>query len=561
MTKVHEIFGNFGEEMNMIELAYLYTLNDYTTSMEDERTFSKYGLTRGYFPSGDPPGLEPPSNFENFNAELVSCIKEVFNKSEVVINKPSFYDGAVQSHKNKLHHFPCQSLRKFPSCNSYCSWHEKYFIQNNKEELFTIMKYALPQRMIKLDTTDSEQKVAKKIFGDSHVKESPKLITPISMAIFCHKIDDGFLGDEIGINQKVCNDFFPTPTDQGICLTRNFKLDDIMKFETSYETVFETSQQVPNSNINGGTLWSETTLVIFTDATNFLSQSYPRESNIDLGEIQLQLHQPNELGKMLTESNYEENLVPLKLHRGTEYFISIDPKGQIVSQEMKDLEPMERKCYLEGEVSDSSLFKVYTENNCKYECLVSLAKERCKCIPWDFFSKERNEQECDVFGRSCFYDALANLTQAPENNCKHCIQECDFIKYNKRITKEQTFPVEYYTDDFFEDYLFDNNNTFAETGFKKGFDSFTNRRISSSPGDSNEYSILRGYLIEDMIIVHLKFQQPDIGAIDIKYTMDDKIAKFGGIFGIFSQTTGCTFLGILNILILLIKLFLALIKT
>ena len=31
LTKVHEIFGNFNTEINLLEMAYLYTLDDFTT--------------------------------------------------------------------------------------------------------------------------------------------------------------------------------------------------------------------------------------------------------------------------------------------------------------------------------------------------------------------------------------------------------------------------------------------------------------------------------------------------------------------------------------------------
>ena len=59
---------------------------------------------------------------------------------------------------------------------------------------------------------------------------------------------------------------------------------------------------------------------------------------------------------------------------------------------------------------------------------------------------EKKYQECDVFGRSCFYGAMANLTQAPENHCKHCMKDCNYVKYNKIIEKAQTIPTSYKLD-------------------------------------------------------------------------------------------------------------------
>ena len=60
---------------------------------------------------------------------------------------------------------------------------------------------------------------------------------------------------------------------------------------------------------------------------------------------------------------------------------------------------------------------------------------------------------------------------------------------------------------------------------------------------------------QDLLVVHLRFLQPRINIVDTKYTWSDLIAGFGGKFGIFAQLTGWSFLGILNLFILIIKIF------
>ena len=59
----------------------------------------------------------------------------------------------------------------------------------------------------------------------------------------------------------------------------------------------------------------------------------------------------------------------------------------------------------------------------------------------------------------------------------------------------------------------------------------------------------------DLIIVRKRFLKPQVGLINSKYTITDKFANanFGGIFGIFSQLTGCSSLVLLNLMILLVK--------
>ena len=62
-------------------------------------------------------------------------------------------------------------------------------------------------------------------------------------------------------------------------------------------------------------------------------------------------------------------------------------------------------------------------------------------------------------------------------------------------------------------------------------------------------------MYRDMIVVHLRFLPPRMNRIDVKYTVMDKFASFGGKFGIFAQLTGCSFLGLINILFLITKNF------
>ena len=94
------------------------------------------------------------------------------------------------------------------------------------------------------------------------------------------------------------------------------------------------------------------------------------------------------------------------------------------SEGFKKFEVNQRDCLFENEVEISSVFKVYTKNNCKYECYVKNATDTCKCIPWDFihFGQQFKipDTECDVFGRACFFNAMEDLTKSPDENlCRY----------------------------------------------------------------------------------------------------------------------------------------------
>ena len=59
---------------------------------------------------------------------------------------------------------------------------------------------------------------------------------------------------------------------------------------------------------------------------------------------------------------------------------------------------------------------------------------------------------------------------------------------------------------------------------------------------------------ERTVIVHINLQTPQIDLIDVEYSIWDKFANFGGNFGIFAEITGIHMLGVMNGIILAIKL-------
>ena len=68
-----------------------------------------------------------------------------------------------------------------------------------------------------------------------------------------------------------------------------------------------------------------------------------------------------------------------------------------------------------------------------------------------------------------------------------------------------------------------------------------------------DYDLNREKRMNDIIIVHLRFIEPEMDQIDAKYTKMDQFAKFGGNFGIFAEITGISFLGLLNLFIIILK--------
>ena len=411
------------------------------------------------------------------------------------------------------------------------------------------------------------------MFGSSKISDLNSRIAPRTIAILCHNNLIGFTGDDIGLSEKLCYDFFATPSDSGICLTKNLNINEIIHSKEEYDGLFEPHLQKSSQRIKGGTKWGEISL-IFLPTAQFIYQTPVRSPGSDNRKIRIQLHQSKEFANMLKTNVYDDFLIPITLEPNHEYSIRVTPYGMESSEEFKDLTKEQRNCKLENEVEEGSIFKHYTENNCRYECTVDLAIKTCKCAPWDFIHKS-NEFECDVFGRTCFYRAMENITQDSDNPCNECLPGCDQIKYKKEILKadkvikweiddtsrwgNKYFNCYYFTEkdslcsgeSGFVDFFYDYNSTFMDKGFYNLQDSLSTGVAYSGKLGNSKYQ--RAKIYQNAIIVHLKFMQPEIDLIDVKYTFMDKIANFGGKFGIFAQLTGWSLLGILNLILVLLK--------
>ena len=69
--------------------------------------------------------------------------------------------------------------------------------------------------------------------------------------------------------------------------------------------------------------------------------------------------------------------------------------------------------------------------------------------------------------------------------------------------------------------------------------------------------MLQGKINSNIIIIRLKFKSSEVRLTvsDARTTIADKIANLGGTYGIWAELTGCSLLGIINLIILCIKCF------
>ena len=452
---------------------------------------------------------------------------------------------------------PCFEIEKYPQCSAYCSWHNTFLSQISRKEFLTIMKYALPQRKFVLDHLTDEKNLAAKLFGKGSIKASPFPIAPKTNIYLCHQMEHGFLGDLISNASyiKACNEFFPNPSDIGMCLTKNVNIKKNREVAEEYDILLETKMQKPVNRIAGGNLWSKTTLVLIPDfnpfsSSQFKRQSLKREEKEDLQNFIFHLHPSEEFPKTIHGTHYSKKSSAIKLKAGHAYYIEVTPTGQMSTKAYKGLDVTDRNCLQDNEVDQSSAFKIYKHKNCLYECHSRIAKMQCNCTPWDFMP-DIDTKECDIFGRYCFFKVMKVVAQSKDNHhCKECLEDCDSVEYNKFVKE-----VSHSSNIFFYDENKILNKFLDEATSEDVVDPFVLEIFNYTKiGPNENYFNDLDSKFKEAIIVEIIFLKPEMKIIDVKYSIFDKFANFGGNFGIFAEITGCSFLGMLNFIILFIKL-------
>ena len=561
MPKLHSLFTLPGQNASLPDIAYLYAMLDF-------RTMSKKSLDQTEIKAewmySNIPELYTPSSIDG-KSSFLNCIQDVAKTMENDAEM-TYFEETKKVLQSSFIPAPCKEPKKYPSCNEYCNWHSRFFNKVSKAKFLAIMKHALPQRMLKLDFPGPvEKEMATTIFGEDKVKNNwNHNISSMSMIAFHHQRNKGFTGDMLESSASILdNGFFPSPTHKGFCLSRYLDVNRIARLPKEYDPILLPDIKKTSERIEGGTRWSQMTLAFLPESNDPVGkpfkQGFPRSTPSKVDELEIQLHDSKEFGNFM-----DNDLKAITLKGGYEYFIEVTPSIRKATNGFRALGVDQRKCLLEMENKDkSSIFGTYKQSNCHYDCHVRLAKEKCQCIPWDYMHKHNEVEECDVFGRTCFDKAMKNPQLESENPCPHCLHDCEFIKFKKQVIREKKLlgKKEGYFKNLqdgnckgsrnFCNFFLDPNGTFIDKGVRNLLNT-----ISYNDLYQDERSGAPGYpgLYPNMVIVHLIFNEPEMDKADIKYSELDYFANFGGNFGIFVEMTGCSFLGVFNFCILMVKL-------
>jgi hypothetical protein len=566
MKEFSDIFILPGTTLSLLDIADLFTINDFGQLQYQRLTISEFDYSES--PQDRYMATLPETFRDCFQYMLdtyyTTPISEDRDQDESMIEVVEFMEKSPCLRPNQE--------EKVHVCDTYCRWHEDFLASKiSREELYSIMRLSLPQRKVQIGSfKDVEKTLAAKLFGSENLKGDPFQLAPVPLPIFCkHRKNQEWLGDDIGTVGKMCSDFFVTPTDVGMCLTKNLVLDDIIEPDGAFTKVYDAFEG-PVVMADGGTYWGEATIVIDTNAGRTLSKSFSRD-NIDfltegeeeLGNIQFQLHDVDELAQLLHDPVQDSRMKSIKLVAGNEYTIEIEPTGRTVTERFRKMPTENQDCRLK-KMFKGSVFKHYKERNCRYDCKVRAGHQICGCIPWDFIHALMDVSECDLFGRTCFHNVINNVTHSNTDSCPECLESCQIVEYKKKISKMEAMtkdlgdnyhvtPSKYYTlyagecygQAAFCDFLIDPNRTLEEEALHRMVHETTRQRWYNT-ADSK---------FNNLIVLHLKYTTPkiELTLLDSRMSIYDKVASLGGVFGIITQLTGCSFITMLHMILLYIK--------
>ena len=262
-TSLHELFKIEEKKLSLPDIGFMYSIENHNilqtyinTNPDQWKHSSKYWF---------------PPMYPNINESFKDCFLHGSKDQQF----EESIDGDFLSGKD-IQLSPCLDIKQSTTCQDYCKWHSDVIQNWKKSNFLALMKTILPPRKLVPEPLQAgEIDLLTKLFeGSKSLKNKSQLaINFASPIIFCYDRSDGLTGDEVGPSSKFCNDFFPTPTDTGLCLTKNLDLKAILHPNSIYNSMFEPSLRPEPKAFKGNTLWTEMTLVLFPDVDNNFRQS------------------------------------------------------------------------------------------------------------------------------------------------------------------------------------------------------------------------------------------------------------------------------------------------
>ena len=161
-----------------------------------------------------------------------------------------------------------------------------------------------------------------------------------------------------------------------------------------------------------------------------------------LNEFKLIIHAKDDIPMFLGPQSkriYLSKEIPETQGFAKQYNFLFKVKQRYLEKGLKNIyEPDKRRCYFKDETKQATITKVYTQNNCIFECKLKWIITFCKCLPW--FVPYLEVPTCGIFGNKCYEQQLMQLNDKldftdPDNPPCGCFINCEETQYTPILDK------------------------------------------------------------------------------------------------------------------------------
>ena len=274
-----------------------------------------------------------------------------------------------------------------------------------------------------------------------------------------------FSKNQLHYGYSFCNNAKQTITDEGVCTTFNspdysqLYSESMNVLERSHDQSYNWKEIYPEETISR--TYEEGILLVLDSWTfeGFYRRNRDESLLLNGRETSLESFESNNYKIILHDKNevpnfksYETTVIPLveparslnemqmTVDSVKAYKVRIDAEVRDAEENVRSKTVAKRNCKFHDEISDLVFFKVYSRQNCLFECKIKIAARTCGCTPWNF-PASNNENICNIFGNICFEKELLRLQReiwslgSPPCGC---YPSCRGIKY-KTVDEKPRF--------------------------------------------------------------------------------------------------------------------------
>jgi hypothetical protein len=360
-----------------------------------------------------------------------------------------------------------------------------------------------------------------------------------------------------------CSAIFSSfPTDTGMCCSFNMKAAEEMFAGQTFPKLLRSMQALDKRN----TLTDQEE----NDKVKILDKTQPgRQGGLtvivdthknSLSAASLSNDTDGIIGMIRPSGSYpNSNLGSFDIKTGYTTLIALSGTVTSTSDEFIGMDTQQRKCLFAQENINMTIFQLYSQSNCFFECFLSITKGYMKekynqpdaCIPWSYPSADLFPKICNPWEAVEFQEMISNI---PTSKCSHCLPDCSSVTYSMRVSSSPIRACELsnlgisqlcnltnkllpdpklYYKSVYKNYMkrFKQSPSFLENNFVS---SIRTNGQSLLNGDILQRRISYDAYENDFAKIQVYFKQPIAQNIERKPTMTwlDYCSGLGGIMGL-----------------------------